>query len=79
MNNDNRMHLIPPSVIDIVDKFNSPNVHVNEKMNYLVRLEAIRDYCISTISKHNNNTQRNSVFKETRSKTNYSRIGRNNV
>jgi hypothetical protein len=79
MNNDNRMHLIPPSVIDIVEKFSSPNVHVNEKMNYLVRLEAIRDYCISSINKHNNTSQRNSVFKETRTKTGYSRIGRNNV
>lgn len=79
MNNDNRMHLIPPSVIDIVDKFSAPNVHVNEKMNYLVRLEAIRDYCISTINKHNNSSQRNSVFKETRNKSNHSRIGRNNV
>jgi hypothetical protein len=79
MNNDTRMHLIPPSVIDIVEKFSSPNVHVNEKMNYLVRLEAIRDYCISSINKHNNTSQRSNVFKETRSKTGSSRIGRNNV
>jgi hypothetical protein len=79
MNNDNRMHLIPPSVIDIVEKFNSPNVHVNEKMNYLVRLEAIRDYCIASINKNNNTQRNNNVFKENRSKNNYSRIGRNNV
>lgn len=79
MNNDNRMHLIPPSVIDIVEKLNSPTVHVNEKMNYIVRLEAIRDYCISSINKNNNSSQKNSVFKEPRNKTYYSRVGRNNV
>ena len=78
MNKDN-MHLIPPSVTDIVEKINSPTAHPNEKMNYLMRLEAIRDYTISAITKHNNNAHRNSVFKETRPKTDYSRIGRNNV
>jgi hypothetical protein len=46
-------HLIPPIVLDIVDKFNSPNVRENEKLNYILRLEAIRDYCNNIIDKHN--------------------------
>ena len=78
MNKDN-IHLVPPSVTDIVEKINSPLAHPNEKMNYLLRLEAIRDYCISSINKHNTNTQKNNVFREVRPKTDYSRIGRNNV
>lgn len=45
-------HLIPPIVMDIVDKFNSPSVRENEKLNYMIRLEAIRDYCDKNIKKH---------------------------
>jgi len=62
MNNDNNMHLVPPSVTDIVEKINSPTAHPNEKMNYLMRLEAIRDYAISAITKHNTNVQKNYHF-----------------
>jgi hypothetical protein len=62
MNNDNNMHLVPPSVIDIVEKINSSTAHPNEKMNYLMRLEAIRDYCMSSINKHNTNVQKNYHF-----------------
>ena len=61
MNKDN-MHLVPPSVTDIVEKISSPHAHPNEKMNYLLRLEAIRDYTIEAIYKHYSNTQRNNVF-----------------
>lgn len=61
MNKDN-MHLVPPSVTDIVEKLSSPTAHPNEKMNYLLRLEAVRDYAISAINKYNSNTQRNNVF-----------------
>lgn len=61
MNKDN-MYLVPPSVTDIVEKISSPHAHPNEKMNYLLRLEAIRDYTIAAINKHNSNTQRNNVF-----------------
>ena len=46
-------HLIPPIVLDIGEKSNSPTVRENEKMNYILRLEAIRDYCSVVISKHN--------------------------
>jgi hypothetical protein len=61
MNNEN-LHLVPPSVTDIVEKINSVHAHPNEKMNYLMRLEAIRDYCINSITKHNTNVQKNYHF-----------------
>jgi hypothetical protein len=48
------LHLVPPSVTDIVEKLVSPIAHENEKMNYILRLEAIRDYCIDIINKNNN-------------------------
>lgn len=46
-------HLIPPILIDLAEKFNSPSVRENEKINYILRFEAIRDYCSDIISKHN--------------------------
>jgi hypothetical protein len=48
-------HLIPPIILDLAEKSNSPIVRENEKMNYILRLEAIRDYCSLVITKHNNN------------------------
>jgi hypothetical protein len=45
-------HLIPPSVLDIVEKLSSSTAHTNEKLNYIMRLEAIRDYCVMNIDKH---------------------------
>lgn len=56
-------HLIPPSVVDIVDKLSSPIAHENEKMNYVLRLEAIRDYCSTVLVKYN---QQTNSFKPTR-------------
>jgi hypothetical protein len=50
----NNQHLIPPSVTDIVEKLSSSTAHTNEKLNYIMRLEAIRDYCAMNIDKHNN-------------------------
>jgi hypothetical protein len=44
-------YLVPPSVVDIVEKLNSPFAHENEKMNYVMRLEATRDYCTEAIVK----------------------------
>jgi hypothetical protein len=48
-------HLIPSIILDLAEKSNSPIVRENEKMNYILRLEAIRDYCSLVITKHNNN------------------------
>jgi hypothetical protein len=47
------LHLVPPSVVDIVEKLHSPIAHENEKMNYILRLEAIRDYCNEIVTKQN--------------------------
>lgn len=59
-------HLIPINVIDIVEKLNKEGVRENEKLNYLMRLEAIKDYCIQAINKVNN--QKNNHFNTRRSK-----------
>ena len=38
------LHLVPANVIDLVDKINDNNIRENERNNYVLRLEAIRDY-----------------------------------
>lgn len=43
-------HLIPINVVDIVEKLNS-TTNENERTNYIVRLETIRDYCDQAIKK----------------------------
>lgn len=48
------LHLVSANVIDLVDKINDPTVRENEKNNYILRLEAIRDYttiCLNTYSR----------------------------
>jgi len=45
------LHLVSANVIDLVDKINDPNLRENERNNYVLRLEAIRDYtttCLNT-------------------------------
>lgn len=56
-------HLLPVNIIDLVSKFNNAKDE-NEKMNYQLRIEAIRDYCSETIFKHLN--QKPIVKKNTR-------------
>ena len=46
-------HLIPANVLDLAEKITSQTAHENERLNYLTRLEAIRDYCDLTIKKAN--------------------------
>lgn len=57
------MHLIPVGVIDIVDKLNKAT-HENEKMNYVLRLEAIQEYCNDIL--HQNNKFNKSPFDVTK-------------
>jgi hypothetical protein len=48
------LHLVPANVIDLVDKINDNNIRENERNNYVLRLEAIRDYttlCLNTYSR----------------------------
>jgi hypothetical protein len=47
--------MIPVNVIDLIEKIKSPAINQNEKMNYIFRVEAIRDYCDSELNKINNN------------------------
>ena len=52
------LHLLPANVIDLVDKINDSNIRENERNNYLLRLEAIRDYV--TISLNTYSRDKNS-------------------
>ena len=52
------LHLLPANVIDLVDKINDYNIRENERNNYLLRLEAIRDYV--TISLNTYSRDKNS-------------------
>ena len=47
-------HLLPVNIIDLVEKFKDPNLRENERLNYQIRLETIRDYCSAAINKQNN-------------------------
>ena len=38
-------YLVPVNVVDIVDKLKTQNISTNERMNLVMRLEAIRDFC----------------------------------
>jgi hypothetical protein len=71
-------HLIPVNVIDIVNKLSDSSVRENELNNYVMRLEAIRDYCSMSLNTHSRD-KKSFLDKETRSKLNYSRAGAKNV
>jgi hypothetical protein len=47
----NQLHLVPNNIQDIVEQLQNPNIRSNERMNYVLRLEAIRDYCEASIKK----------------------------
>lgn len=44
-------HLIPANIMDIFEKLNNPNLKENEKQQYIIRLETIRDYCDAAVKK----------------------------
>ena len=50
----NNLHLVPVSVQDIVEKLANKDMRENERMNYVLRLEAIRDYCDVALKKSHN-------------------------
>lgn len=37
--------------MDIFEKLNNPNLRENEKQQYIIRLETIRDYCDAAVKK----------------------------
>jgi hypothetical protein len=43
--------LIPINIIDLVDKINDPRTNENERNNYILRLETIKDFCETAIKK----------------------------
>jgi hypothetical protein len=45
------LHLVPNNIQDIVEQLQNPNVRGNERANYALRLEAIRDFCEAAIKK----------------------------
>lgn len=48
-------HLVPVNIVDLANKINDKNLRENERNNYVLRLEAIREYCTVAINKHNSN------------------------
>jgi hypothetical protein len=45
------LHLVPVNVTDLAEKIFIKNLHENEHMNYILRLEAIRDFCSEALMK----------------------------
>jgi hypothetical protein len=45
------LHLVPNNIQDIVEQLQNPTVRGNERANYVLRLEAIRDFCEAAIKK----------------------------
>ena len=71
-------HLLPVNVLDLGQKLMDFNLKEDERNNYEFRLETIRDYCTTVLNTYSRD-KRSFLDKETRAKTNFSRIGRNNV
>lgn len=45
-------HLVPVNVQDIVNRLKDKNMSENERMNLILRLEAIRDYAAAAVAKN---------------------------
>jgi hypothetical protein len=52
------LHLVPVNIQDIGEKIKDKNLRDNELANYIVRLEATRDYCNEIIIKAKNEQQK---------------------
>jgi hypothetical protein len=63
----NNLHLVPQVVLDIAESMMNNNIRENEHQNYVIRIEAIRDFCAEALIKNNKNnsfqTKKNSSFK----------------
>jgi len=71
MKNDG-IHLIPQSVLDCAESLSNTKQD-NLKINYIMRLEAIRNFCDITLRKHN--TEANTtIFKRGRGGKNFEAI-----
>ena len=47
-------HLVPVNVVDVVNRLSGKNLSENERINLVLRLEAIRDYAAAAVAKHSN-------------------------
>jgi hypothetical protein len=59
-------HLVPVNVIDLVNKIGDATLRENERNNYVLRLEAIRDYttlCLNTYSRDKNSFSNKKIAK----------------
>lgn len=45
------LHLVPINVLDVVENMLDKNRRENEHQNYVLRVEAIRDYCNEALKK----------------------------
>jgi hypothetical protein len=52
MINENKLHLIPQAIIDCATDL-ATTKNENIKVNYIVRLETIRDYCDQVLKSQN--------------------------
>ena len=74
---ESKIHLVPPIIIDIAQNI-ATTKQENLRINYIMRLEAIREYCDEILKVAD--THNHSLFdKKTKTQLNYSRTGRNNV
>lgn len=51
-------HLVPVNIVDIATRINDKNIKDNEKMNLIIRLETIRDFCNIVLTKNNSKPTR---------------------
>jgi len=71
-------HLVPVNVVDLVNKINDRNIRENERNNYVLRLEAIREYTTTCLNTYYRDKQ-SFINKEEKAKMNFAKVGRNNV
>lgn len=50
------LHLVPALIQDLVSKLVDPSIRENEKFNYQIRIEAIKDYCEVALNNANKKT-----------------------
>lgn len=48
MKND---HLVPPPVLDMIERLKSDSLRDNERMALVQRLEVTRDFCINALAR----------------------------
>ena len=47
--NPKNLHLVPINIQDLIEKMMDKNTRENERMNYALRVEAIRDFCTEAL------------------------------